>query len=95
MYAVMVGKPSDLMHWKVLLKDQPKWKINCHQSTEASYKQLRINEVGAYSMSGTHNTLGTLATPLVKKHQLKKLVGLFTALEEKLTRERQRKKYRT
>ena len=59
----MVGKPFDLMHWWVLLKDQPKWGVNCDQSTDVASKCLRINEVGGYSESETSGSPSTPDTP--------------------------------
>ena len=32
LYVSMVGKSFDLVHWWVLLKDQPKWETFCDQS---------------------------------------------------------------
>lgn len=100
LYVRMVGKPFDLIHWWALLKDQPKWETFSVQSTEASSKWLRINEVGSYSESVS---LANPAppTPLapqqpqpMKIHQLKKLGGSSVPLEGKPSRERQMRKYR-
>jgi len=44
--ATMVDKPFDLIHWWVLLKDQPKWETFCDQSAKASVKRLRVNDGG-------------------------------------------------
>jgi len=46
----------------VLLKDQPKWETFYNQSAEASSKQLRVTEVGAYSESDNPGTPTTPAT---------------------------------
>ena len=63
LYVDMVGKPFDLMHWWVLLKDQPKWEVNCDQSADVATKRLRINEVGGYSESETSGSPSTPDTP--------------------------------
>ena len=56
LYVDMVGKPFDLMHWLVLLKDQLKWEVNCDQSADVDTKRLRINEVGRYFESETSDS---------------------------------------
>jgi len=65
LYIDMGDKPFDLMHWWVLLKDQPKWEVNCDQSADVATKRLRINEVGGYTESDTSSTSGTLGTPTI------------------------------
>ena len=84
LYVAMVGKAFDLMHWWVLLKDQPKWETFCDQSGEASSKQLRVNEVGSESDSpSTPTTLTTLASPSSENTPTEVVGGLIRPIGTK------------
>jgi len=78
LYIDMVGKPFDLMQWWMLLKDQPKWEVNCDQSADVASKRLRSNEVGGYTESETSGTSSTPDTPIAPASEdtlTEKLVG--------------------
>jgi len=60
-----MGKKFNVMHWRYLLRDQPKLESACDQSLEASLKRLRINELGGHSdTSSPEKTPSTLGTPI-------------------------------
>ena len=53
-----IAKKFKVMHWSMLSKEQPKWKIFCDQIIEVSSQQFRINEMSTYSL---------IAPPLVRQ----------------------------
>jgi len=89
LYVDMVGKPFDLMHWWVLLNDQPKWEVNCDQSADVTTKRLRINEVGGYSeseTSGSPSTPDTPTTPASEDTPTEEVGGLLRPIGRKATK---------
>ena len=95
LYVDMVGKPFDLMHWWVLLKDQLKWDINCDQSADVASKCLRINEVGGYTesdTSGTSSTPGTSTTPTSEDIPIEEVAGLIRPMGRKAAKRKAKKK---
>ena len=70
----------------MLLKDQPKWEVNCDQSADVAAKRLRINEVGGYSegeTSGSPSTPDTPTTPASEDTPTEKVGGLICPIGRK------------
>ena len=83
LYVSMVGKSFELMHWWVLLNDQPKWETFCDQSAQASSKRLRVTEVGPYSESDTPGTPTAPATPVSEGTPTEVVGGLIRPIGTK------------
>ena len=64
LYEFKTGKKFNLMHWWVLLKDEPKWDSVCDQSLQASSKRLRTLECGGHSETSFPGTPSTPNTPI-------------------------------
>ena len=73
----------------MLLKDQPKWEVNCDQYADVATKHLRINEVGGYSeseTSGSPTIIDTPTTPASDDTPTEEVGGLIRPIERKVAK---------